>query len=279
MDTAGLIGRAHAAKIGGNVGNYKVELFPIQNTFEASVRRLFPEIHANDRNSRYRCDFQKIDCDGAAGPPDTLGKHLRPAARCGTEIDDGIAGTREPVPLQELEQLIGRARSVPLHFRPVDIRISDVAFQPRAAGFASGHSLDFLDARIITHSAARIEGASARARPGRAGRWSRIELRSPRGNRSWSERPRADQGSRKRRRSFRARGDLRGDLPADWSASGSAHREDPRPVPGESRTFPRFGEGLAPQDTTRALVPSQLPRAKWKGDVLFHGSSKSVYFL
>ncbi len=35
-----------------------------------------------------------------------------------------------------------------------------MAPEPRLAGFAAGHSLDFLHARIITHPAARTEGAN-----------------------------------------------------------------------------------------------------------------------
>src|SRR5258706_227573 len=108
-------------------------------------------------------------------------------------------------------------------------------FEPGAAGFASGHSLDFLDARIITHATARAEGAGARARSGRIDRRSRIVARGPRGNRPRSEKPRADQGSRERQRPPRTRGDPCGDLQADRSATGSTHRKDSRPIPAEPR--------------------------------------------
>src|SRR2546422_585113 len=141
MDTAGLIGRAHAAKIGGHVGNYKVELVPIQNTFEASVRRLFPEISADDRNSRYRRNFQKIDCNDASGPPDAFRKGLCPAPWRGAEIDHMVPLTREPVPFRDFDQLVGRARAVTFGSGPMHVRIADVALEPCAAGFASGHSL------------------------------------------------------------------------------------------------------------------------------------------
>src|SRR6266702_2908508 len=105
MDTAGLIGCAHANKIGGHVRNHKVELSTFQGILESPKHGLFPEIPANDRNSRYRRDFQKIDRDHATGPPDALDERLRPTARRSAEIDDGIAGMHQPVPLQELEQL------------------------------------------------------------------------------------------------------------------------------------------------------------------------------
>src|SRR5882762_4662865 len=230
MDAAGLVRRAHAAYVGGHVGDYKVDFSPSQGFFESPRHGLFAEISLDDRDSRYRRHLQQIDGEHAPGPRDTLSKHLRPAARCGTEVDDGIAGTREPVPLQELEQLKGRARPVPLRPRPANKRIVHVALEPRAAGFASGHSLDFLDARIIAQSAARIEGASASTRSGRIDRRSRIDVRGPRGNRPRSEKPRAYQSARSWRRPHRARSDLRGDLHPNRSAADSAHRKGPRPV-------------------------------------------------
>src|SRR4029077_8857038 len=124
----------------------------------AFEHRFIPEITADRGDPRYRNNFKQIHGDDATGPPDALDEGLRPAARRGAEIDDGIAGMCEPVPLQEFEQLEGRTRPVPLRFRPVDIGIIHVAPEPGAAGFAAGHSLDFPRARIITRPAVRIEG-------------------------------------------------------------------------------------------------------------------------
>src|SRR6266581_1571166 len=101
MDAAGLVGRAHPA---------------------------------------YRRNFQKIDRDDASGPPDALRKRLRPAPGRGPEIDHVVPGTRELVPLRDLDQLVGRARAVAVRFRAVNVGIADVAFEPRLAGFAAGHS-------------------------------------------------------------------------------------------------------------------------------------------
>src|SRR5256885_3364237 len=253
MDAAGLVRGAHAAYVGGHVGDYKVDFSPSQGFFEPPQHGLFAEISTDDHDSRHRRHFQQIDRDDASGPPDALDEHLRPTSRRGAKIDDGIAGTHQPVELQEFEQLIGRARSVPLRSRPADKGIIHVALEPGAAGFASGHSLDFLDARIIAQSAARIEGASASARSGRIDRRSRIVERGPRGNRPRSEKPRAYQSARSWRRPRRARRDLRGDLQPNRSAAGSAHRKGPRPVPREPRTGSRIAEGIAPQEAPRAL--------------------------
>src|SRR6266567_3974262 len=204
MDAAGLVGRAHPAQIGGHVRNYKVEPSPLQGGLDPFEHFLVAEISADDSNPGYRRNFQKIDRDDASGPPDALGEDLRPASGCGAEIDDGVPGTRESVAFRDFDQLVGRARAVALRLCAVNVRIVDVACEPRFAGFATGHSLDFLDARIITRPAARIEGASARARSGRADRRSRIVARDPRGNRPQPEKSRADQGARSRRRSPRA---------------------------------------------------------------------------
>src|SRR5882762_9997305 len=219
MDAAGLVRRAHAAYVGGHIGDYKVDFPPCQGFFEPPQHGLFAEISLDDHNSRHRRYFQQIDRDDASGPPDALDEHLRPTSGRGAKIDDGIAGTHQTVRLQELEQLIGRARSVPLRSRPADVGIIHVALEPHATRFASGHSLDFLDARIIAQSAARIESASAPTRSGRIDRRSRIDVRGPRGNRARSEKPRAYQSARSWRRPRRARSDLRGDLQPNRSAA------------------------------------------------------------
>src|SRR6266571_3052496 len=162
MDAAGLIGRAHPAQIGGHVRNYKVEPSPLQGGLDPFEHPLVPKIPADYPNPRYRRNFQKIDRDDASGPLDTLGEDLRPASGCGAEIDNGIPWTRESVAFRDFDQLVGRARAVALRFCAVNVGIVHMALKPRLAGFAAGHSLDFLDARIITHSAARIEGSISR---------------------------------------------------------------------------------------------------------------------
>src|SRR6266568_7491753 len=75
---------------------------------------------------------------------------LFPSPGRGPEIDHVVPGARELVPLRDLDQLVGRARAVALRSCAVNVGIADVAPEPRLAGFAAGHSLGFLDARIIT---------------------------------------------------------------------------------------------------------------------------------
>src|SRR5712691_6716977 len=164
MDAAGLVGRAHPAQIGGHVRNYKVEVSPLQGGLDPFEHFLVRKIPADDGDPGYRRNFQKIDRDYASGPPDALRKRLRPSPGRGPEIDHVVPGTHELVPLRDLDQLVGRARAVTVRLCAVNVGIVDVAPEPRLAGFAAGHSLDFLDARIITHPAARAEGAGARAR-------------------------------------------------------------------------------------------------------------------
>jgi len=86
--------------------------FALPGLFESPRHGLFAEISLDDRDSRYR---RHLSRSTANTRPDraTRSASTCDSARCGTEVDDGIAGTREPVPLQELEQLKGRARPVP----------------------------------------------------------------------------------------------------------------------------------------------------------------------
>src|SRR5712691_1149278 len=150
MDAAGLVGCSHPAQIGGHVRNYKVEPSPLQGGLDPFEHFRVAEISADDGNPGYRRNFQKIDRDDAYGPPDALRERLRPSPGRGPEIDHGVPGTRELVPLRDLDQLVRRARAVALRLCAVNVRIVDVAFEPSLAGFAAGHSLDFLDVRIIT---------------------------------------------------------------------------------------------------------------------------------
>src|SRR6266705_291561 len=140
MDAAGLVGRAHPAQIGGHVRNYKVEPSPLQGGLDPFEHFLVAEIPADDSNPGYRRNFQKIDRDDASGPPDALRERVRPAPGRGPEIDHVVPGTRELVPLRDLDQLVRRARAVAVRFRAVNVGIADVAFEPRLAGFAAGHS-------------------------------------------------------------------------------------------------------------------------------------------
>src|SRR6266704_3388030 len=150
MDAAGLVGRAHPAQIGGHVRNYKVEPSPLQGGLDPFEHFLVAEISADDSNPGYRRNFQKIDRDDASGPPDALRDRLRPSPRRSPEIDHGVPGMRELVPLRDFDQLVRRARAVTVRLCAVNVGIADVAPEPSLAGFAAGHSLDFLNARIIT---------------------------------------------------------------------------------------------------------------------------------
>src|SRR5712691_11673893 len=76
----------------------------------------------------------------------TRPERLRPAPGRSSEIDHIVPGTHELVAVRDLDQLVGRARAVALRFRAVNVGIIDVAPEPRLAGFAAGHSVDFLDA-------------------------------------------------------------------------------------------------------------------------------------
>src|SRR6266702_2701258 len=150
MDAAGLVGRAHPAQIGGHVRHYKVEPSPLQGGLDPFEHFLVAEISADDSNPGYRRNFQKIDRDDASGPPDALRDRLRPSPRRSPEIDHGVPGMRELVPLRDFDQLVRRARAVTVRLCAVNVGIADVAPEPSLAGFAAGHSLDFLNARIIT---------------------------------------------------------------------------------------------------------------------------------
>src|SRR6266851_1345473 len=156
MDAAGLVGRAHPAQIGGHVRNYKVEPSPLQGGLDPFEHFLVAEISADDSNPGYRRNFQKIDRDDAPRAPDTLRERLRPAPGRSPEIDHIVPGTHELVAVRDLDQLVRRTRTVAVRLCAVNVRIVDVAPEPRLAGFAAGHSLDFLDARIITRPAARV---------------------------------------------------------------------------------------------------------------------------
>jgi hypothetical protein len=136
-------------KFGGHIGDYKVDISPFQGVFDPFQHRFFPEIALDDRHPRHRRDLEQIHGDHASGIPDALGEHLRPAPGRSAEIDNTIARTREAVALHDLEELVGRARAVPPLGRLAHVGIAHVALQPRAAGFAPGHCLDFSNDRII----------------------------------------------------------------------------------------------------------------------------------
>src|SRR2546430_12858061 len=88
MDAAGLVRGAHAAYVGGHVGDYKVDFSPSQGFFEPPQHGLFAEISPDDHDSLHRRHFQQIDRDDASGAPDALDEHLRPTSRRGAKIED-----------------------------------------------------------------------------------------------------------------------------------------------------------------------------------------------
>ena len=64
--------------------------------------------------------------------PDAVRRHLAPpAGRC-AEIDDQLAGLEELVFVVDLDELVGRARAEAFATRLSDIRVVELALEPRA---------------------------------------------------------------------------------------------------------------------------------------------------
>src|SRR5690348_6517653 len=148
MDAPGHVGRAHARYVGGHVRDYKVDPAAFERCLQALQSAFFPEIPPDERHPGQRRDLQQVERDDLPRPPHALRKHLRPASRRSAQIHRRVARAREPLPVYDVEQLERRARAVALRARLADVRVAHVAPQPRAAGFASGHSLDLPNVRI-----------------------------------------------------------------------------------------------------------------------------------
>ena len=59
-------------------------------------------------------------------------RDLAPAARGSAEIDDAGAGLQDMVAVVDLDQLVGRTRTIAVGLRPLHVGIVDMALQPAA---------------------------------------------------------------------------------------------------------------------------------------------------
>jgi hypothetical protein len=64
---------------------------------------------------------------------------LRPGTRRAAQVDNGHAATDQSVLCIDIDQLEGGARTVAMLLRKLDIRIVQVAGEPRAIDFALLH--------------------------------------------------------------------------------------------------------------------------------------------
>jgi len=125
-------------RLGAMSRNHKVELPSAQSVLEAFEHRFFPKIPANDRNSGIGAISRRSTAMTRPDRPTRSARACDQLPGAAPRSTTESPGRASPFPLEEFEQLKGRARSIPLRFRPVNVGIIHVALEPRLAGFASG---------------------------------------------------------------------------------------------------------------------------------------------
>ena len=134
MHGAQVVGLLVAGRGRCHVGNHQIRR-AAQRIHDGFRRFIVEKIHHQQLDARNGRDFEKVDADHAhivfrrAGD---LGGNLRPAARCGAQVDDATRAFQDRVLLVDFQKLEGGAGAITLQLGALHIGIVDVALQPTA---------------------------------------------------------------------------------------------------------------------------------------------------
>jgi B12-binding domain/radical SAM domain protein len=134
-----LVGGVDARDVGRDVRDDQVELGAVEPFEDLLDHDVFGEVALDEIDVGDPIHRQDVGREHAALRTDAAGRDLRPAARRGAEVHDPHAGFEQAIPLVQLDQLVGGARTIAVLLRLFDVRVVDVSLQPEAAALGAGH--------------------------------------------------------------------------------------------------------------------------------------------
>src|SRR5687768_463411 len=93
----------------------------------------------NELDARDRRHVEDVQRDDPAAVAEVATDDLRPAAGGRAEVDDDHSGLQQAIALDQLLELVRRARAHSFGLRTLHVRVVEMFLQPARAALAAGH--------------------------------------------------------------------------------------------------------------------------------------------